>query len=887
MAWKPDADTYSVFATLGFNVVLAIGLMIVFEYFRYRQIDIYAPKLRKPGGKELPNPGKFPFSWILRVWYASENDILKIAGMDAYVYLRFLKMCFNIGSICSLGLVVLLPVYGTAAGSTSDEVYGINLYSMANIPENGNRLWASLIFIYLYTFVFLYFTFKEYENFVRARGLYFKGGDSSMPMQMNYSIIVENIPPAYRSKKQLKEFFELLFPGETMFSYIAISLTPLENATKLRKALLTRLETAIALYEASGRKNRPQIQLKNGVEVTAAGTESTDMIDFLYDQIQILSEEIAEFQREAHEAADDLIVEDRKSIQSSSGANQPLDAIEMIQNSLGDINITEKLSSVRDMSQSVRELSIKDVALSASKIDQKIISFITNYHEKITKRMLSATGLVTFKSRRTQAVAAQIPILSEDYPMMKVMNAPPPSDIIWDNMSASTEHTESVAFVTSLMYYTGLLFWSAVLAFISAISNLKNLETYLTFLKSLDDTSYAFLQGILPVLVMLIFLSMVPMVMATVSIYVERRKTFSVVQQEVFKWSDKSHTYFIKLILLLFSFRYFMYQIANVYLTLLAGSAFSSISDVASDPESILNYISAALPTTSVFFINFIITQLFAGVPLIFLRIFPFIYYSVIRYGAPEKFLTKRIIMEGPLVDSPVEYGTTLPDALYVLCICLLYWVISPLILLIATLYFGGNYLAWKYQYLYVIVRNYESGGQYWYGLYNYSMLGLLASSITALAYMGLKKAVTQGPLMFPLPFVVIFFWRYTEQRFKALSENVPFSTAAHYDFDPDHSNIPNAFTEDYLKQPSLVEEKIVYPCPYRIHKTPLINEDGLVNEVYLHEIPSDVDLKHELIKYLSMHHGMRSTEIFPQENNTNNNNNNNTTTSVLHSNKV
>ena len=35
-------------------------------------------------------------------------------------------------------------------------------------------------------------------------------------------------------------------------------------------------------------------------------------------------------------------------------------------------------------------------------------------------------------------------------------------------------------------------------------------------------------------------------------------------------------------------------------------------------------------------------------------------------------------------LNKQVEYGTTLPDLLYVLCIVLLYWVIAPVILLFA-----------------------------------------------------------------------------------------------------------------------------------------------------------------------------------------------------------
>lgn len=285
-----------------------------------------------------------------------------------------------------------------------------------------------------------------------------------------------------------------------------------------------------------------------------------------------------------------------------------------------------------------------------------------------------------------------------------------------------------------------------------------------------------------------------------------------------------------------------MYQLANVYLTLLTGSAFTSISDVINDPQSILNYVSAALPASSVFFMNFLITQIFSGVPMIFLRIFPTLMFAIIRYGTAEKNITRRTLLEGPLADMNMDYGTTLPNALYVLCITLLYWVISPIIIVLAVLYFAGSYIAYKYQYLYVLSRNFESGGQFWYGLYSYSMMGLLASTATFMTYLSIKQAIFQAPLTLPLPFLIIYAWRHTESKFKELSQNVPYSTAVKEDLQGNKEEIFKQFTEDYLKQPNIVAPKYVYPYPYRINQQPLIDGDGLVNGLYLQDIPEGAD---------------------------------------------
>ena len=59
------------------------------------------------------------------------------------------------------------------------------------------------------------------------------------------------------------------------------------------------------------------------------------------------------------------------------------------------------------------------------------------------------------------------------------------------------------------------------------------------------------------------------------------------------------------------------------------------------------------------------------------------------------------MLKEGPFISYTVDYGTTLGNLLYILCIVLLYWVISPIILVFATGFFFSNYLSYKYQFVF------------------------------------------------------------------------------------------------------------------------------------------------------------------------------------------
>lgn len=304
-----------------------------------------------------------------------------------------------------------------------------------------------------------------------------------------------------------------------------------------------------------------------------------------------------------------------------------------------------------------------------------------------------------------------------------------------------------------------------------------------------------------------------------------------------------------------------MYQLANVYLVLLAGSVFDSLSEAIDDPASIITLIGTALPSVSVFFINYLLTSLLSGIPAILLRLNNVIIFRIYRIIFKEKQLTRRQLVSGPLSDCSVDYGTTLPDFLYILCITQLYWVISPLLLLVSTLYFVSMYIVWKYQYLYVIVRNYESGGIYWYGLYKYSMIGLISGAVTMTSFIGLKQGVLQTPLMLPLFAVIIYCWRYTESCFLTLSMNLPYSSAVNTDLGRSdehnevniatHDRILASFTENFNKQPNLTNTEKLYPYPYRINGIPLLNKDGVLNEIYHDDDPVGVDVAAEAGKYV------------------------------------
>lgn len=333
--------------------------------------------------------------------------------------------------------------------------------------------------------------------------------------------------------------------------------------------------------------------------------------------------------------------------------------------------------------------------------------------------------------------------------------------------------------------------------------------------------------------------------------------------------------------------RYYLYQLLNVYLLLLAGSAVSSITDIIDNPTSVVRLVAAALPTTAVFFLNFTITQICLAVPLKLLNIVPVLLMSLYRGCIGQDHLTRRSLFEGPLAPGSISYGTALPSELYLLSIALLYWVISPIQLFAATVYFGFNSVALKYQLAYVLPRtSIETGGMYWFGLYTFSMQSLMVATILFIVFVGIKEGIVQTPLLVPIPILILLSWRRTETLYKRTSKYEAYASAVEGDHSQDmtgggsrdnHSasttrgsgyntqqDVPTApstscgsssasmtsdtyvsrLSVEYLLHPALSVPKKVYPYPYRMpgHPQLIDPKTGLVDPVYFEDIPEGED---------------------------------------------
>jgi calcium permeable stress-gated cation channel len=262
---------------------------------------------------------------------------------------------------------------------------------------------------------------------------------------------------------------------------------------------------------------------------------------------------------------------------------------------------------------------------------------------------------------------------------------------------------------------------------------------------------------------------------------------------------------------------------------LLAGSVLAALTQILKNPISIFSLLAKSLPTVATFFINYFLTLLLSGIPLNMLRIAPWLIYKLYRMCFNSRKLTARTLLEGPLSPYAVDFSLVIPSVLYPVCISLTYMVIAPILFALAGLYFGALYITWKYQFLFIIVQPFETGGKYWYKMFNFTMTGLLASNITMIGYMALKQGAAQTALLLPLPIVTYYVWGRCQANFQSFSSNMAHSLAVEKDLSEEGGN---DFNPDFYQPPALCLPDAVAE-PYRVEGADLLDSNGYLNPAY------------------------------------------------------
>lgn len=290
------STTFSSFGvTVGWDLAAFVGSLFVFNILR--KLDqtkrVYAPKRYAPSEK-YSKPKALPeghlFHWIRPLFNYTEEDIIKICGFDAAVYLRLFSFAIRLFTVASVFcLLVVLPVNltdnrvdtlqklsagelteeqleelaqedPTAVNDTSGQVqdtfdgesvdYEIGSFdklSMTNVKPKSQRLWAHLFAIWFMSIYTLKLLWEYHAKAVKLRIQFLATTELGA---QSHTVLVRDIP-GLRFGSPLERLMR-----SSLFKYLPLKIRQrVENSIELLFSVATEGVDRVSLFSGQIAKN--------------------------------------------------------------------------------------------------------------------------------------------------------------------------------------------------------------------------------------------------------------------------------------------------------------------------------------------------------------------------------------------------------------------------------------------------------------------------------------------------------------------------------------------------------------------------------------------------------------------------------------------------------
>lgn len=296
-------------AAVGSQVVLmtlvSVGTIILFNFLRPKNKVIYEPKVKyHVGDKPPPRISDSVFGWISPLLHSKEPDLLDKIGLDAVIFLRFLRLLRQLFTgITLLTCSVLIPINVTYnlknVNSESRDIL-----SMLTIRDvEGNWLFIHVAVSYLLTFLLIFCVDIHWKAVVKLRHQWFRSPEY---LQSFYArtLTVMRVPKAKQSDEGIRAIFQSVkVPYPTTSVHIGRKVGRLPELIELHNTTVRELEAVLVLYLKGGRiaKRRPMIRIGGFM---GCGGVQKDAIDFYSAKLKRTEAAIEEYraQFDTHKA---------------------------------------------------------------------------------------------------------------------------------------------------------------------------------------------------------------------------------------------------------------------------------------------------------------------------------------------------------------------------------------------------------------------------------------------------------------------------------------------------------------------------------------------------------------------------------------------------------
>ncbi|KAI3332718.1 hypothetical protein F4824DRAFT_474832 [Ustulina deusta] len=455
-----DASAASLYLTLGPVALTAAVYISIFLVLRKSHRRFYAPRTYLGSVRESERSPTLPnglVNWFGAFWKISDYHPLQHQSLDAYLFLRFLKILIVVCFVgCCITWPVLFPVNITGGAGQSQ----LNLLSYANIDKSTqhNRYYAHVFIAWIFYGFVMYMIVRESIFYINLRQAFLLS-----PMYSNRissrTVLFISVPDPYLDKARLRKVF-----GDSVKNiWITGETKELDDLVKERDKVAMKLEKAeVKLLKLA---NAERIK---GMKKGAADERAVSPADA--EAGSLAARWVPPKKRPSHRLG--LLGLVGKKVDTITWCRTELERL---------------VPAVQNAQDEYREGKYK-------KVNSVFVEFTNQAEAESAYQVLA-------HHQALQMTPKYIGVT--------------PSEIVWSALKVSwwqriVRRFAVVGFISAL-----IIFWAIPVAVVGTISNITYLQNifFLHWIGLIPEVVLGFVQGLLPSVLLSVLLSLVPIIM--------------------------------------------------------------------------------------------------------------------------------------------------------------------------------------------------------------------------------------------------------------------------------------------------------------------------------------------------------------------------------------
>ncbi|KAK0714898.1 hypothetical protein B0H67DRAFT_553526 [Lasiosphaeris hirsuta] len=459
----PPASLSGMVSTLVPVAIISAVYLGVFLILRKSQRRYYAPRTYLGNLKERERSPPLPsglFNWIGAFWKIPDVYALQHQSLDAYLYLRFLRMAIILCFVgCCITWPVLFPVNATGGGGQQQ----LDILSYSNIDNKTqvNRYYAHVFVCWVYFGFIMYLIMRECIFYINLRQAFLLSPFYSDRISSR-TVLFTSVPTPYLNEAKLRKVF-----GPSVKNiWITSDTKELDELVKERDKVAYRLEGAEVKLIKLANKER-QKAIKNGA---AADEADKDVVPLDAESGSIAARWVPNKKRPTHKT--------------------------------GFLGLIGKKVDTINWCRTELERLIPAVENTQAK-------YRAGEYKKIPG------VFVEFRSQADAEGASQILAHHQGLHMSPRYVGIRPGEVVWKSLGIPwwqrvVRRYAVYAFICAL-----ILFWAIPVLVVGIISNVQYLASisFLTWINKIPTVILGVVTGLLPSVMLAILMSLVPVVM--------------------------------------------------------------------------------------------------------------------------------------------------------------------------------------------------------------------------------------------------------------------------------------------------------------------------------------------------------------------------------------